>query len=221
MSLLSLFHLKYASLSSPPTPTLQFSHAWVWPCNGEGIVFLWGRMLAPSLDQWSLDWYWHSIYWKMVRRCHSSYSLECVAQNRFVLNWWDWAGSARPTQPLSCLSTCLCGRDWAELCELDLEDVYFKQYGPPQDCQRIHAKRGHAFLNFCCPHWMARFMLITGHSLAQDLYLSTSGNRMTTCFHALQLKWLLWKARMLFRHYLISTVSALQKISVTLSIFTR
>lgn len=217
MSLQILFHLKFAPLPSLPIPTWQLSRAWMWPWDGDGIVSHWGGTLAPAFDQWSLDWCWHSAF------------------------TGKWLESATPAVPWTVLlkidsswasGTELGQQDPLDLhhalrppCGLGLADVYFKPHDPHRTARGCQL-RGDKLSSTSAVlfRWHGSCLSVgypTGHPLAQDLYLSTSGNRMTAGFHGSPTERLLWEVRMLSRHYLIGTVSALQKISVTLSIFTR
>lgn len=94
-------------------PICPHAHLAALPCGNVALRWRWhclplgrnsGPCLGPVVTGLMLT---QHIYWKMVGECHSRCSLDCAAQNRFILGWWDWAGSARPTWPPSCLSTCL------------------------------------------------------------------------------------------------------------------
>lgn len=166
----------------PTILTWQFSQPWLWPCTGDGLVSLWGAVLAPDFDQWSLDWGWHSTF---TGKWLES-SLDCVAQNRFNLGWWDWAGSARPSWFPSCLNTCLCGPDWAKLWGLGLADVYFNQNGPHRTVRGSEQRGDKLSSTAVLTQRHGSCLSVgnpTGHPLSQDLYLSSSGNRVTTHFH--------------------------------------
>lgn len=111
----------------------------------------------------------------------------------------------------------------SQLCVLGLADVYFKPYALPQVCWGMRAERGSVFSTptLLCG-WHGSCLSVVAYPLSQDLYVSFS---LTTewplASTLLQLKRLPWEVRMFFRHYLMSTVSPWQKISVTLSIFIR
>lgn len=111
----------------------------------------------------------------------------------------------------------------SQFCVLGPADVYFKPYALPQVCWSMRAERGPVFSTPALPSgWHGSCLSVVAYPLTQDLYV---GSSLTTewplASMLLQLKRLPWEVRMFFRHYLMSTVSPWQKISVTLSIFIR
>lgn len=213
MSLLSLFHLKYA-----PPPTTPHTHFSVLPRLSVACWLLlltighWIDIDITVTGKWS-EGATSAAPWNVLLKIDSSsvvglswvsktHSTSVMLKHMPLWSWLSWVVWIGPGRCLflSTMAHCRTVKGYV-LRGAILSSTSAVLTGWHHSCSS--------------PGFP------TGHSTGSGPIFKHSGNRMTTCFHALQLKWLFWKARMLFRHCLISTVSAQQKISVTLSIFTR